>query len=41
VGVNQINVAVPSKGVPLGFNIPLAISQGGFTTTIPLRVVVN
>jgi len=39
VGVNQINVAVPLKGVPLGFNIPLAISQGGVTTTIPVRVV--
>jgi len=41
VGVNQINVAVPFKGVPAGFDIPLTINQGGATITIPVRVVVD
>jgi uncharacterized protein (TIGR03437 family) len=39
VGVYQINALVPFKGVPLGFDIPLTINQGGGTTTIPVRVV--
>jgi uncharacterized protein (TIGR03437 family) len=39
VGVYQINVSVPSRGLPLGFDIPLNITQGGLTTTIPVRVV--
>jgi len=39
VGVYQINALVPFKGVPLGFDIPLTISQGGASTTIPVRVV--
>jgi uncharacterized protein (TIGR03437 family) len=38
-GVYQINVLVPFKGVPTGFEIPLTISQGGQATTIPVRVV--
>jgi uncharacterized protein (TIGR03437 family) len=38
VGVNQINVQV-SPNTPEGFDIPLTISQGGFSTTIGLRVV--
>ncbi len=39
VGVYQINVTVPFKGVPTGFDIPLTISQGGQSTTILVRVV--
>ena len=39
VGLYQINALVPFKGVPAGFDIPLTISQGGASTTIPLRVV--
>jgi uncharacterized protein (TIGR03437 family) len=39
VGVYQINVAVPFKGVPTGFEIPLTISQGGASTTVQVRVV--
>jgi len=39
VGVYQINALVPFKGVPLGFDIPLTINQGGSSTTIPVRVV--
>jgi len=39
VGVYQINVIVPFKGVPTGFEIPLTVSQGGNSTTIPVRVV--
>jgi uncharacterized protein (TIGR03437 family) len=38
-GVYQINAIVPFKGIPTGFEIPLAISQGGFTTSVPVRVV--
>ncbi len=38
VGVNQINVTVPSN-TPEGLGIPLTINQGGFTTSIALRVV--
>jgi uncharacterized protein (TIGR03437 family) len=37
VGVNQINVSVPSN-VPVGFE-PLVISQGGSSTTLNVRVV--
>jgi uncharacterized protein (TIGR03437 family) len=39
VGVYQINVIVPFKGVSTGFEIPLTVSQGGTSTTIPVRVV--
>jgi uncharacterized protein (TIGR03437 family) len=39
VGVYQINVTVPFKGIPTGFEIPLTISQGGNSTTISVRVV--
>lgn len=39
VGVYQINVVVPFKGVPTGFDIPLTVSQGGSSTMIPVRVV--
>jgi uncharacterized protein (TIGR03437 family) len=37
VGVNQINVSVPSS-VPVGFE-PLVITQGGSSTTLTVRVV--
>ena len=39
VGVYQINVSVPFKGVPTGFDIPLTITQGGVSTTSLVRVV--
>jgi uncharacterized protein (TIGR03437 family) len=39
VGVYQINAAVPFKGVPTGFDIPLQITQGGLSTSVPVRVV--
>jgi uncharacterized protein (TIGR03437 family) len=39
VGLYQINVSIPFKGVPVGFDIPLAISQGGTTNTTLVRVV--
>src|ERR1041384_6034395 len=39
VGVYQINVSIPFKGVPAGFDIPLTITQGGASTTVPVRVV--
>jgi uncharacterized protein (TIGR03437 family) len=39
VGVYQIDASIPFKGVPSGFDIPLTISQGGSSTTIPVRVV--
>jgi uncharacterized protein (TIGR03437 family) len=38
VGVYQINVTVPGS-VPQGLAVPLTISQGGFTTSINLRVI--
>jgi len=38
VGVDQINVSVPFT-VPEGMSIPLAITQGTVSTTIPERVV--
>ncbi len=38
VGVYQINVTVPFNA-PEGLNEPLTINQGGFTTSIGLRVV--
>ncbi len=38
VGVYQIEVAVPIH-IPEGFNIPLVISQGSSSTTLPVRVV--
>jgi uncharacterized protein (TIGR03437 family) len=38
VGVDQINVAVPFS-VPDGMSVPLVITQGSVSTTIPLRVV--
>ncbi len=38
VGVYQINVRVPST-VPIGLSVPLAISQGGFSSSLSLRVV--
>jgi uncharacterized protein (TIGR03437 family) len=37
-GVYQINATVP-HGVPEGMQVPLVISQGGGSTTVPLRVV--
>ncbi len=40
VGVYQINAYVPT-GLPEGLSIPLAISQGGATTTVYVRVVTN
>jgi uncharacterized protein (TIGR03437 family) len=39
IGVYQINAAVPPKGLPVGFEIPLAIGQGGMTNTTLVRVV--
>jgi uncharacterized protein (TIGR03437 family) len=38
VGVDQINVSVPFT-VPDGMSVPLVISQGSVSTTIPERVV--
>jgi len=38
VGVYQINAQVPF-GAPRGFDVPLTISQGGYSTTLPVRVV--
>lgn len=38
VGVYQINVSVPS-GVPIGFPVTLQITQGGLSTSLPVRVV--
>jgi uncharacterized protein (TIGR03437 family) len=39
VGVYQINVIVPFRGVPTGFEIPLTITQGANSTTTAVRVV--
>jgi uncharacterized protein (TIGR03437 family) len=39
VGVYQINVIVPFKGVQTGFEIPLTVTQGGNATTTMVRVV--
>jgi uncharacterized protein (TIGR03437 family) len=39
VGVYQINAAIPFKGLPEGFQIPLTITQGGMTNTTLVRVV--
>ncbi len=38
VGVDQINVSVPLN-VPTGFAVPLVITEGDVSTTIPERVV--
>ena len=38
IGLYQINVKV-GGAVPPGFNVPLAISQGGVATQVPVRVV--
>jgi len=38
VGVDQINVSVPFN-VPTGFAVPLVITEGDVSTTIPERVV--
>ena len=38
VGVNQINVSVPFN-VPQGMSVPLVITQGTVSTSIPERVV--
>ncbi len=38
VGLYQINATVP-KSVPQGLEIPLVITQGGSSTTLPVRVV--
>ncbi len=39
VGIYQINVKVPFKDVPTGMEIPLTITQGGYSTTVKVRVV--
>ena len=39
VGVDQIDVVVPFKGIPTGFDIQLTITQGGFSTSVLVRVV--
>jgi uncharacterized protein (TIGR03437 family) len=41
VGVYQINVQVPFKNVRTGMQIPLTITQGGYTLTLSVRVVAN
>jgi uncharacterized protein (TIGR03437 family) len=41
VGVYQINVKVPFKGVRTGMQIPLTITQGSYTATLSVRVVTN
>jgi uncharacterized protein (TIGR03437 family) len=38
VGVNQINVKVPANA-PTGISVPLAISQGTYSSSIAVRVV--
>jgi uncharacterized protein (TIGR03437 family) len=38
VGVNQINAQVPFHHIPTGSNIPLTITQGGYSTTVKLKV---
>jgi uncharacterized protein (TIGR03437 family) len=38
VGVDQINVSVPSS-VPQGMSVPLVITEGDISTSIPERVV--
>jgi uncharacterized protein (TIGR03437 family) len=38
VGVYQINVKVPANA-PTGLSVPLAISQGNYTSSMPVRVV--
>jgi uncharacterized protein (TIGR03437 family) len=39
IGVYQINATVPKSGLVLGMNIPLNILQGGFETSLDVRVV--
>jgi uncharacterized protein (TIGR03437 family) len=39
VGVYQINTKIPFRDIPTGFDVPLTITQGGSSTTIPVRVV--
>jgi len=39
VGLYQINVKVPFKNVQTGMEVPLSITQGGYTTTVKVRVV--
>jgi uncharacterized protein (TIGR03437 family) len=39
VGVYQINVAIPVKGLPAGVEVPLNISQGGNSTALVVPVV--
>jgi uncharacterized protein (TIGR03437 family) len=38
VGVDQINVSVPTN-VPIGLSVPLVITEGDVSTSIPERVV--
>jgi uncharacterized protein (TIGR03437 family) len=38
VAVYQIDATLPSR-VPTGTSVPLTIQQGGFSTTVPVRVV--
>jgi uncharacterized protein (TIGR03437 family) len=38
IGVYQINAVVPAR-VPEGMEIPLTITQGSYSTTLPVRVV--
>lgn len=38
VGVYQINARVP-RSAPIGFEIPLSVSQGGQATAVPVRVI--
>jgi uncharacterized protein (TIGR03437 family) len=38
IGVNQINVRIP-YWAPQGMSLPLRVTQGGFSTTVQVRVV--
>ena len=38
IGVNEIRVYIP-KNTPKGMSQPLTIEQGGYSTTVPVRVV--
>ena len=38
IGVNEIRIRIP-KNTPKGMNQPLTVEQGGYSTTVPVRVV--
>ncbi len=39
VGIYQIKAKVPFRGIPTGFDVPLTVTQGGSSNTVPVRVV--